>query len=391
VNVRRPMSRDPARVDAELVADVRRHTDGADEAEIRAALSTLTSREEKNLQLLLRSPPSGRFGPFGWADLARGTDPEIAAARELSGYYTLLAERDALATMVKRPSHQTPPIGGGKTSTRRPSSRSDRAEHFLALFAYHRDAPSVARSLSLSLEALDAELDALGIRRKAYRIARGSDAQMPMARPVAGPRGPAVRRRARGAADAPPPAAPRPAPAAPCEQDLLKAALAELGPRRTLLADRLGVSGPALLARFRAAGLEREFALRERDLVRALWSKHRGAEAKVAAELHTTPEALREIAVGRGIARELESLRDRFRKEALRRRWPRERIEAVLHRREELRDLGVLQGLEREVAVRAGVIWTSLQGKRDALELFAKKLRLSREDAVRLRDLLALG
>jgi len=47
-----------------------------------------------------------------------------------------------------------------------------------------------------------------------------------------------------------------------------------------------------------------------------------------------------EIAVGRGIARELESLRDRFRKEALRRRWPRERIESVLHRREELRDLG---------------------------------------------------
>jgi len=112
---------------------------------------------------------------------------------------------------------------------------------------------------------------------------------------------------------------------------------------------------------------------------------------KVLPAPHTTPEALYEVAVGRGIARELESLRDRFRKEALRRRWPRERIESVLHRREELRDLGVLEGLEREVAVRAGVIWTSLQGKRDALELFAKKLRLSREDAVRLRDLLALG
>ncbi len=300
--------------------------------------------------------------------------------------------------MVKRPGHKTPPIAGGKTPPRKPRSRSappaappgERADHLLALFAYHRDAPSVARSLSLSLEGLDAELEALGIRRKAYRIARGTDAQMPMAKPLAGPRGPAVRRRARGAAEAPPPPPPEP-PAPASEQDLLKAALAELGPRRALLAERLGVSGPALLARFRAAGLEREFALRERDLIRALWSKHRGAQGKVAAELHTTPEALYEVAVGRGIARELESLRDRFRKEALRRRWPRERIESVLHRREELRDLGVLEGLEREVAVRAGVIWTSLQGKRDALELFAKKLRLSREDAVRLRDLLALG
>ena len=50
-----------------------------------------------------------------------------------------------------------------------------------------------------------------------------------------------------------------------------------------------------------------------------------------------------------------------------------------------------VDSLEREVAVRAGVIWTSLSGKRDALELFAKKLRLSRDDAVRLQKLLSLG
>jgi hypothetical protein len=171
----------------------------------------------------------------------------------------------------------------------------------------------------------------------------------------------------------------------------LKTLLAELGPRRALLADRLGSSGGALLARFRAAGLEREFSLRERDLIRALWSKHRGSESKVAAELQMTPEALRDIAVQRGIARELESVRNRLRREALRRRWPQERIEQLLYRREELRELGVLEGLEREVAVRAGVIWTSLAGKRDALELFAKKLHLTQADAVRLQKLLHLS
>jgi hypothetical protein len=37
------------------------------------------------------------------------------------------------------------------------------------------------------------------------------------------------------------------------------------------------------------------------------------------------------------------------------------------------------------------VIWTSLQGKRDALDLFAKKLRLTREDALRLQKLLHLS
>ena len=188
-------------------------------------------------------------------------------------------------------------------------------------------------------------------------------------------------------------ARPAPAPEAPpatTEVETLKAALAEAGPRRALLAERLGVSGRALLARFRAAGLERELALRERDLIRALFSRHHGSEARVAAELQTTPEGLHDLVAERGLSRELDSLRHRFRREALRRRWPKDRIEQLLNQRDELRELGVLEGLEREVSVRAGVIWNSLQGKRDALELFAKKLRLTPADAVRLQKLLHL-
>ncbi len=391
MNVRGPMARDPARVDDALVAALRSVTERAEDVEIRTALATLTSAEEKNLRQLLRHPPKIALGPLGWADLARGMDPQVAAARELSGYYQLLTERDALAALVggHRPAPKVKTQAGPARGPKRRSKSADsgRAEHLLGLFAYHRDGPSVAKSLRIPLAELDSELEALGIRRKAYRIARGSDAQMPAARAVAGRSGPPVRRRS--------PSAPAPASAPeappPSEAEILKAVLAELGPRRALLGERLGVSGGALLARFRAGGLERELALRERDLVRALWSKHRGSESQVAAELCTTVEALREIAQERGIARDLETLRDRFRREALRRRWPRERIEQVLHRRDELRDLGVLEGLEREVAVRAGVIWTSLRGKRDALELFAKKLRLTRDDAVRLQKLLSLG
>jgi hypothetical protein len=248
----------------------------------------------------------------------------------------------------------------------------------------------VARSLGVSLEALNEELDALGVRRKAYRVARGTDAQMPLAAAIPGPSGPPVRRRRRDASTAPPPA-PADVPPAATEESMLRALLAEVGPRRTVLAERLGTGGGALLARFRAAGLERELSLRERDLIRALWSKHRGSERKVAAELRITPESLREIAIDRGLVRELESERDRLRREALRRRWPRERIEQVLHRREELRELGILEGLDREVAVRAGVIWNSLREKRDATGLFAKKLHLTRGDALRLQKLLHLS
>ena len=172
---------------------------------------------------------------------------------------------------------------------------------------------------------------------------------------------------------------------------MLRALLGEVGPRRDALAARLGVSGGALLARFRAAGLERELALRERDLIRALWAKHRASESKVASELNLTPRALRDLIIERGLSRELAAQRDRIRREALRKRWPRERIEQVLDQREELRELGILEGLEREVSVRAGVIWNSLRGKRDALDLFAKKLRLSRAEAVRLQRLLQLS
>ena len=175
------------------------------------------------------------------------------------------------------------------------------------------------------------------------------------------------------------------------EEAMLRALLAEVGPRRAALAERLGTSGGALLARFRAAGLERELALRERDLIRALWSKHRASETKVAAELNIAPQELRELLVERGLSREMEAQRDRLRREALRRRWPRDRIEQVLDRRDELRALGILEALDREVSVRAGVIWNSLRGKRDALDLFAKKLHLTRAEAVRLQKLLHLS
>ena len=405
------MRRNPASVPEDLIRGIRFLTDGADEAGIRAALAPLDGAEEKRLRRLIASPPPGRFGPFAWADIARGVDPQVAAAREVSGYYALLAERDALAAMLASPSPPQPP--NAKPTNRKPrtqepgrgpepepgpkgksrghaKARADRAQHLLGLFAYHRDAPSVARSLHLALEELDAELDSLGIRRKAYRLARGSDALMPLASPVAAPGGPPVRRRARASPAPGQPPSPAP-PREPTEQEILRAALAEAGPRRAPLAARLGVGGRALLARFRAAGLERELALRERDLIRALYSRHRGAEAKVAAELQTTPAGLREVVAERGLSRELQSLRQGFRREALRRRWPKDRIEQVLNRREELRELGVLEGLDREVSVRASVIWNSLRGRRDALDLFARKLRLTREDAIRLQKLLHLG
>ncbi len=193
-------------------------------------------------------------------------------------------------------------------------ARSARAEELLGLFAYHHDAPLVARSLGLSLSDLEGELDTLKIRRRAFRLVRGIQADFPRATAIPGARtGPTVRRRSKKSG-APPPPEPPPPSDKEVQAHALKALLTELGARRSALAARLGTSEATLLARFRAAGLEREFSLRERDLVRALYSRHRAVEERVAAELRTTVEGLRRLVSERGLSRELAAMRERVRR-----------------------------------------------------------------------------
>lgn len=391
------MGRDPASVDAELVALVRERSPDAGEHEVRAALAPLTPLEEKRLRRALLDPPVARLGPFSWADLARGVEPQVAAARELSGYYALQAERDALAAMVRaprtaehrnnsrpEPAAREPGPARGRSKSAPAKAGSERRQTLLGLFAYHRDAPLVARALGISLEELNSELEGLGIRRQAFRIARGTDAQMPAATAAPGPPGPPVRRRPKAApAEA---VQPRDEP----QPDELMTLLAEVGPRRDALLQRLGVSEPALLARLRQSGLEREFALRERDLIRGLWSKHRGSEERVASELGVERRRLREIVRERGLTRELDAARERLRREARSKRWPGERISMVLHREQDLRELELYDEMRGELAARVAVLWKSLQGKPQALELLRKKLHLTEGDAQRLRTLLHL-
>jgi DNA-binding NtrC family response regulator len=189
--------------------------------------------------------------------------------------------------------------------------RSARAQELLGLFAYHRDAPLVARALRVSLEELMQELEELKIRRKAFVLARGSAAQMPKASSVPGPAGPPVRRRTKS----PPPPAPPPPRISEREQQAreLRTLLSEEGARRRSIAQRLGgISDATLLARFRAAGLEREFSLRERDLIRALYARHRGSEIKVAKEIGLSTEELHAVVLERGLSAEVTRLRARF-------------------------------------------------------------------------------
>src|SRR5882724_2715315 len=84
------------------------------------------------------------------------------------------------ATSMATTSPPTPPRRSSRAAAQ---ERRARAERLLALFAWHRDGPLVARSLGLSLDELHAQLDELKLRRKAYRLARGSDHDLPIAKP----------------------------------------------------------------------------------------------------------------------------------------------------------------------------------------------------------------
>src|SRR5205085_2089365 len=139
----------------------------------------------------------------------------------------------------------------------------------------------------------------------------------------------------------------------------LRTLLGEVGPRRRALAKDLGTTGrplstAVLLARFRAAGLERELGQRERDLVRALFARHRGGERKVAGDLDLSLDDLRGLVRERGLAREIDAMRERYRAEARKAAWPSAQLANLARRRGWLEDLGVHAELSRLGSERAG-------------------------------------
>ena len=486
-------TRDPSAVDAELVKlalDLsRRAGRPAGEAEVRSALAPLSPAEEETLrEARPEAVPASPLGPMAWADIARGVEPETAAARELSGYYALLAERDTLASLLQArgktssaqpatsaasrttPPERTPTPARTATSARTaapaPSApprraakvakaelkiaprgklaaaQSGRAEQILGLFAYHRDAPLVARELRLSMSELQLEIDSLKLRRKTSRLVNGLDIELPMAARLPGASGPGVRRRspaeakARSAAKAAlsgevakesadislapapkkqasalsDPAKKRSAKPAGEEEEAakpaagaelaeqstqLRALLREVGPRRDALAARLGSPGKplpinVLLARFRAAGLEREFGQRERDLIRALLSRNRTALQPVASELQLSLEGLAAFIQERGLTREVEAAREAQRGKLRERNSSRDRVDQVLRQGDWLADLGLLAELDAETAelTRAALEAAHSRGLRGprAVDALHDELRVSLAD---IRALLA--
>jgi hypothetical protein len=161
------------------------------DAEITRALEGLSEAELKAVLRVARNPPSARpLGPEAFLDIARGVEPGIAAAREISGYYELKAERDTLATLTSRADRATQPPERARVETTPPPSPAAAAaspavplesapvsgavqkdqQAMMTLFAYHRDAVRVAQELGISIFELNERIETLGLRRRIHRL-----------------------------------------------------------------------------------------------------------------------------------------------------------------------------------------------------------------------------
>lgn len=192
------------------------------DAEVERALASLSVPEVEAVHRLARTPlRTGPVGPEALVDMVRGTEPAVASARELGGYYAMKAERDALARLARarvapEPAPAPVPLrplpapeetaGEAAPEARDPESSAEEAtddprseavepaparrkrervadpasfdrrgyeeaqQQLVTLFAYHRDAVRVAQELGLGMVELNERVDTLGLKRRIHRL-----------------------------------------------------------------------------------------------------------------------------------------------------------------------------------------------------------------------------
>ena len=287
---------------------------------VREALSTVSEAEDFRVRAVTDAePPVRPLGPFAVVDLARGTPADTAALRERSGYYALVEELlalqdrqaalplEAAPSAIAAPPAPLPPRPAVPPEAPRSPSSPRRPE-----------APTVAE-----------------------RIA-------PRRRTAAAPTAPRGRFTQ---VEAQP--TPLEALEAPEGRATLETLLAQHGHRlavlRALASGYTGARGepsaPELDALLAHHGLLDASEARDRELVLAALSEHRGALGRVAWALGLRGGELTALVSRLGLGPEVEELRERFRREALAPASWTARLD-LLGRRKYLEDLGVEREFE---------------------------------------------
>ena len=291
---------------------------------VREALSTVSEADDFRVRAVTDAePPVRPLGPFAVVDLARGTPADTAALRERSGYYALVEELLAL--------QDAPAVGPASV----PAAPVVVAPPPLAVTPVA--SPAEPRAPSPRRPARD-EARAATV---AERIApRRREAQAPAA-----PRGRFTQVEVQRA--------PLESLEGPDGRAILETLLAQHGHRVALLrALAQGYSGrrgepsaPELDALLERHGLLEATESRERELLLAALSEHRGALGRVAWTLGLRGPELSAIVSRLGLGPEVDRLRERFRREALTPTSWTARLD-LFGRRKYLEDLGVEREFE---------------------------------------------
>jgi hypothetical protein len=308
---------------AVAVADFcRRAGAPASPAEVRDALSTLSTEEDFRVRTLTDGePPARPLGPYAVVDVLVGTPPGLAAQRESCGYYQLvrgmLAAEGTLPEASLGGTSGPPDVFRNKPSPRPPGPPPDTVPSSGAKGSEPRS-PTVA-------ERIAPRRRPPGQKESAPAAPRGRFTQLPAEQPSL--------------------------------EGLDAAQLASLLGQhkhrpallRFLTSARTSPVTAQLLDRaLERAGLLEQAAETERELLLSTLEEQRGAIGRAAWALGVRANELAGWAERLAIAPEVDRIRDRFRREALQPAHWTARLD-LLGKRKYLEDLGVTSDFERSV------------------------------------------
>lgn len=341
---------------AVAVADFcRRAGAAAAPAEVREALSCLSEEDDFRVTALTDDEPTARpLGPYAVVDVLGGTPATMAALRETSGYYALVRElvearEQPLPVVAPAPPQAIPVPRAAPAEPARPKRKAQPES------VAERIAPKVRAKPPAPEPSEEPEAPAPELPRPRGRYTRL----------------PAVKR-------------PVDELFAPEARELLENLVDQLGNRVALthsLAEQFeGRSGAALneldvMTAVERLGLRQRLRDKERELILARYREHRGASGRAAWALGISQGELARLVKSLELGREVEEIRERFRREALAHGNLRHRLD-LAGRTRYLADLGIQRRFRESLAGELRALFVAaLPGCRALPELIAAAAR----------------
>jgi hypothetical protein len=313
----------------------RRAKAAAPPTEVREALALLAEEDDFRVRTLTDTEPEASpLGPFAVVDILRGTAQSLAAQRQACGYYEVV---QALARVHEEKAPLAPPPAAtGAPTFAPPPPRPAPAEEAAAEGsrakggkAARSGTESVQERIAPRKRATPAEPEVVSEEEPRF-LKR--DLPKPRGRftQVAAPKGSyQTLLHVEG-------------------KDILQSALEQNEHRFALLKSLAehysGPKGelklPDVESALRRHELHETLANRERQAVLAAYTEHRGAAGRVGWALGLSPSELQRLVASPTLQREVEEVRERFRREALGTRHLTQRLD-LLGRDKYLADLGI--------------------------------------------------